>query len=384
MKHFDDPMNPTHSPNPTRPLADDLAPKVDAARLARQWAAVSRGLVVRPRRGFYLRALAPTALLAMALVLVLVLRPSRDTNRSVTAGAAARATDALVLADGSRVTLSSGAELELESATRARVHLLLSAGTIDLDVTHVVDRPFVVTAAGHDVTVRGTAFSVRLEPRDGVRTLTVEVTRGRVDVTGPTGLHTLDAGQSWSARVDSAATAAVPGEIDDAPAVAAASASASAVASPSAVTPAVASPTATAATPAAAGPAAGGAVEGPRELLSRATEARTNGRPREAALALDTLRKRYRSDARAGLAAFELGRVRLDALGDPAGAAEAFADAITLAPNAPFREDAEARRVEAFDALPDRARCERARDAYLAKYPSGLHARQAATRCKSR
>jgi transmembrane sensor len=122
--------------------------------------------------------------------------------------------------------------------------------------------------------------------------------------------------------------------------------------------------------------------EGPRELLARATDARSKGKPRDAAVALDTLRKRYRSDARAGLAAFELGRVRMDALADPAGAAEAFADAIALAPSAPFREDAEARRVEALDALPDRSRCEHARDAYLTRYPSGLHTKQIALRCK--
>jgi len=373
-----------------RPLADDLAPRLDDARLARQWGAVSKGLVVRPRRSFYATVLAPAvlapaALVVLALVVLLVVRPWHAAGGAV---AVARPTDALVLADGSRVTLSSGAELALESATRERVHLLLTAGAIDLDVTHVAGRPFVVTAGGHDVTVRGTAFIVKLDSRDGARTLTVEVTRGRVDVTGPTGLHTLDAGQSWSSRVETASASPVT---TAASSVAAASdTDAPAPALTEAVEPAPppdVEPSARVAAGSGA-PAAPGApvtpVEGPRELLARATEARTGGRPREAAIALDTLRKRYRSDARAGLAAFELGRIRMDALNDPAGAAEAFADAIALAPAAPFREDAEARRVEALDALPDRARCERVRDAYLARYPTGLHARQIATRCKSR
>jgi type V secretory pathway adhesin AidA len=241
-----------------------------------------------------------------------------------------------------------------------------------------------VTAAGHDVTVRGTAFAVKVDSREGTRTLTVEVTRGRVDVTGPTGLHTLDAGQSWSTRVEAASTSNV------APAATATAIAAKAEESPapSAVAesepePGSATATATAtATAAGTTPVAVAPVEGPRELLARATEARSNGHPRDAAIALDTLRKRYRSDARAGLAAFELGRVRMDALNDPGGAAEAFADSIALAPAAPFREDAEARRVEALDALPDRARCERVRDAFLARYPTGLHARQVAQRCK--
>jgi transmembrane sensor len=359
-----------------RPLADDLAPRLDEARLTRQWGAISKALVVRPRRGFLAAALVPAGLVALALVVLLVVRPWRATSN---ASALAQPTDALVLADGSRVTLSRGAELVLESATRERVHLLLAAGAIDLDVTHVAGRPFVVTAGGHDVTVRGTAFSVKLDARDGgARTLTVEVTRGRVDVTGPTGLHTLDAGQSWSSDVESiAATAA---NAPPASASASASASAAASATPPAETIEPAATPSTPDVPAAPAPS----VEGPRELLARATEARTAGRPREAAIALDTLRKRHRSDARAGLAAFELGRVRMDALHDPAGAAEAFADAIVLAPGAPFREDAEARRVEALDALPDRGRCERARDAYLARYPTGLHVRQIATLCTSR
>lgn len=72
----------------------------------------------------------------------------------------------------------------------------------------------------------------------------------------------------------------------------------------------------------------------------------------------------------------------MDALGDPAGAAEAFGDAIALSPGAPFREDAEARRVEALDALPDKARCERAREAFIARYPAGLHAARVSQRCK--
>jgi transmembrane sensor len=362
MKHDDE-----------RPLAEDIAPRVDQARLARQWSAVSSGLVVRPRRWFYFAAIAPAALVAIALLVLLVVRPWREPASST----ASRAPDALLLPDGSRVTLSRGAELVLESATRERVHLVLHAGSIDLDVTHVDGRPFVVTAAGHDVTVLGTAFTVKLEGHDDARMLSVDVSRGRVAVTGPTGQHLLDAGQSWSSRIVASATAA-----------SAASSVTAALEQPSATAPVdsidrePSSEPPTAAVDPVAKPTPPAPVEGPRELLARATEARSSGRPRDAAIALDTLRRRYRSDARAGLAAFELGRVRMDALNDPAGAAEAFADAIALAPAAPFREDAEARRVEALDALPDRARCERVREAYLSRYPSGLHAKQVALRCK--
>jgi transmembrane sensor len=375
-----------------RPLADDMTPRVDEARLARQWSAISAGVAARPARRFFFAALVPAAVVALAVIVVLLARPWRDAAPpSVTV---AHAPDALLLPDGSRVTLSNGAELTVEAATRERVHLALGAGVVDLDVTHVDGRTFVVTAAGHDVTVLGTAFSVKLVPVDGRRTLLVGVSRGRVRVSGPTGEHLLDAGQSWSSRVDGP-PAPHPGAAPSAtsalaPAVETSAtagndplepspppAEPSANANPNAVANANANANASA-KPIAPSPP----VDGPRELLARATEARSAGRPRDAAIALDALRKHHRSDARAGLAAFELGRVRMDALNDPAGAAEAFADAIALAPSAPFREDAEARRIEALDAMPDRARCERARDAYLARFPSGLHARQVAQRCK--
>lgn len=195
------------------PLSEDVTVRVDEARLARQWSAVSSGLAARPRRYFYFAALAPAALVAVAMIALLIIKPWR-TDVGI-----AHAPDALVLPDGSRMTLSSGAEVVLESVTHERVHVVLGAGTADLDVTHVEGRRFVVTSGGHDITVLGTAFRVKLDARDGKRTLTVDVARGRVRVSGPTGEHLLDAGQGWSARVDGpantsasapASTAALP------------------------------------------------------------------------------------------------------------------------------------------------------------------------------
>jgi hypothetical protein len=70
-------------------------------------------------------------------------------------------------------------------------------------------------------------------------------------------------------------------------------------------------------------------------------------------------------------------------LGDPAGALEAFDDAVALAPSGAVREDAEARRVQVFEALGDRGRCIRARAAYLARFPNGIHAAKMRKRCTS-
>jgi len=52
-----------------------------------------------------------------------------------------------------------------------------------------------------------------------------------------------------------------------------------------------------------------------------------------------------------------------------------------LSPNAPFREDAEARLVDAYDASGVSPLCTHARDAYLAHYPRGLYTSVVASRC---
>jgi hypothetical protein len=192
--------------------------------------------------------------------------------------------------------------------------------------------------------------------------LGVRVTRGQVRVTRRAdgmSVALLGAGESWSAAgpLPSQPPSPAPLEAPEAESEGDAEASSPSKASPSPV------------------------PEGAKELLARAEAARAAGRPRDAASALNALRTNYRRDPRAGLAAFELGRVRLELLSDAAGAVEAFADAIALAPSASLREDAEARRVEAFDALGDRTRCIASRAAYLARYPQGIHRASLQRRC---
>jgi hypothetical protein len=83
----------------------------------------------------------------------------------------------------------------------------------------------------------------------------------------------------------------------------------------------------------------------------------------------------YPRDPRAGLAAFELGRLRMDRLGDLPGAVRALQQAVALAPGAELREDALARLVAASAAAHDHAVCARTRARYLTDYPSGVHHR---------
>jgi hypothetical protein len=122
---------------------------------------------------------------------------------------------------------------------------------------------------------------------------------------------------------------------------------------------------------------------GARELFDLGNAARRAGDSSGAARAYETLIANHASDPRAGLAAFELGRLRMGPLGDVRGAVSAFRRAIALAPGAGFKEDAMARLVEAYAALGETSQCRSARDAYLTSYPRGVHASTVAKRCAS-
>ena len=109
---------------------------------------------------------------------------------------------------------------------------------------------------------------------------------------------------------------------------------------------------------------------------------RRAGRMREAADAYAALLASYPDDARAGLSAFELGRIRMDALDDEAGAIEALERSLAAGTAASFHEDALARivvaqrcpgphrrlppRARALPRAPTRAACTRTRSPHAA------------------
>ena len=96
------------------------------------------------------------------------------------------------------------------------------------------------------------------------------------------------------------------------------------------------------------------------------------GQNREAAAAYEELLERFPRDERAGLSAFELGRLRMDALDDPRGAIEPLTRALRA--GGAFREDALARMARAHAAIGAREACARHRARYLDEYPEGAHA----------
>lgn len=79
----------------------------------------------------------------------------------------------------------------------------------------------------------------------------------------------------------------------------------------------------------------------------------------------------HASDPRAPLAAFALGRVLLDELGNPREAAEAFARAERLDPGGSLAEDALARQVEALSRAGESDAAHTAAQRYVERFPAG-------------
>ena len=86
-------------------------------------------------------------------------------------------------------------------------------------------------------------------------------------------------------------------------------------------------------------------------LFAAADAARLADRPRDAVAPLTAILDRFPDDRRAALAAFELGRVLVDDLHDPAAGAAAFARARDLDPTGPLAGVAAARASEAERAV---------------------------------
>ncbi len=377
---------------PTKPLGRYLQTSISPDRIDRNWDAISRALPSSRRKLPFAPLLAAAALCALAALLVI--RPWGANNPAIE-GALLRTgvgeEQTVELGDGSRIVLEAMTQLRLVRASARDVRLQLEKGGIDLEVTHVDGRKFTVAAGGVEVGVVGTKFHVGMDTDDNE--VTVTVVEGKVLVTRKDGKDDakpryLVGGESWTAPANLLAVAAP--QMLNPPAV------------PSAKAPVAPK------TPArskaklsrhfhqlfdAGKYGEAFADVSPDQLASLGTldaddlfrlgeVARLSSHPQEAALAFDAVRTKHPDDANAGLAAFQLGRLRLIDLDDPAAAKEALDDALRLNPAAFYREDAQARQVQALDEMGDRDGCIAARDAYLASYPQGIRAVNIARRCR--
>jgi hypothetical protein len=178
-------------------------------------------------------------------------------------------------------------------------------------------------------------------------------------------LATLEAGQTWSQRQPTAATEPAVPQLP----------TSAAVVEPLALPPTAApEPTVT-------------PTHRPREtpsaLFQRANTERAEGHAEAAGAAYDKLRRQYPHDARAGLAAFELARIRLGTLNEPRAAISALEFALAH-PRGFVVEDAEALKIDALARLGDAAACTRAAERFLVQYPNGAQRARVAAACRLR
>ena len=354
-------------------LAHHVRVDLSEDRVDRLWGGVSARLgAPRPRWGWLWPSVAAAAAATAAITIAVVRARSFQGPAPIVAAATSAwegaqlqtAADAVsvTLVDGSNLKVEPRSRVEMRERTPSSLKLVLGRGRIACDVTHREGRSFVVAAGGVEVRVVGTRFSVANEDAEGGTRVEVRVERGAVEVRGAgpdAEVVRVAAGHSWSqvtktealGEPETAPEPEVEGETD-APRPAAPAAKAHAVAR-------------------VAHPAGGDA----RALFEQARDQWRAGKMEDAARTYQALLSTHPRDPRAGLAAFELGRLRMDRLNDMPGAVQALEQAVALAPGAELREDALARLVAAAAAAHDHPRCARARTRYLTEYPAGVHHR---------
>jgi len=377
----------------TRParLADHVRLRANEARIERQWSALEQAGLPGPLpagRSRWRAALALASAGALVASAAFVWM-ERAREPSLPVGALVESADTKVsvqLEDGSRVELSPRAQLRLLKNAKREVRLELRGGKARFAVAHDRSRPFKVEAGGAEIRVVGTRFELGRSREAGGERLEVAVSEGVVEVrrAGEREVRTLRAGERWSALVSPpVAPLRKPAPSDPA---AAALDEPELEAAPGALDPAAeVLPEPDAQAEAERSPGLRGSAARERaaaRVFERANLARRAGRMRDAADAYAELLARYPRDRRAGLSAFELGRIRMDALSDPRGAIEALERAAAAGDTASFHEDALARMVVAYDAEGRREACRKARERYLGRYSSGVHAHVLAGRCK--
>ncbi len=368
-------------------LAQFVQPPLPEARIAHQWAKITNA----DRRQNRVRArLVPAFALSLVVCCAAAAgwhwlhspSPSALNGTAIESGVSGR--QSLTLPDNSQIELGPASRMVIDEYNDARVQLTLQKGKANFQVSHQPRRLFSIHAADLDITVVGTRFSVDLGQSSELQRVTVQVQQGKVTVRNRHASpdeRVLAAGQSWT---DGIAAAPAPdlGRTVDAstnsnePSSEEAAPAASQAELPGATLGRAATGTAL---PTASAKLAG---ESPKELFEAAETSRINGKFHDSADALNKLRRTYRSDPRAGLAAFELGRMRMDIFGDVSGSIDALRDAIQLSPSAPFREDAESRLVQLYNRQGNHDACQSARTTYLNHFPHGAASKVVSQLCE--
>lgn len=309
----------------------------------------------------------------------------RDDEGPVSIGAVitAHRTHELRLSDGSRITLSPGSVGHFDEASRARLDFTLNQGHLEAAVQKHTGRTWRYHAGDWVVRVVGTQLSIDFDAL--LDEVTVAVTEGVVEVSGPGETVRVSAGERWRSprhHVEGVVTPE-PMAADAGLAVRVAAPLRRGVRStvPETFTPPAPELTVDAwRTELAAGHgrialqlviSQDASVVGSltdAELLALADVARTERELEVARRLLKTVLEH--SAVGAPEAAFLLGRVEFEAHAYEA-ARTYFAQSLQLDSNATFSEQAQGRLIETLMQLEHQEEAERAARAYLERYPAG-------------
>lgn len=333
-----------------------------------------RRAALQHRRRQLVARVGGAALLLIALCTALLIRQQREPRIAATTQAREPQTALqLVTMDRSSATAFSATDqLRLREDGPQRTVFELTRGRARFEVVRRPERMFRVEAGAVNIEVLGTVFTVE---REAARVI-VAVERGRVRVSWNGQSQELAAG-----RWDSFPRPPIAAQFDDPPShatnLAPIAASEPAVEKtlirteaprpPAASPPSLASAERIVRTSSPAKPR--GHTRAVALLLREADAARLSANPSAAVASLQEILRDHRDDLRAPLAAFTLGKIQQEELGQPEAAARAFALALSLDSDGPLAEDAAAREVEAWNRAGqlERAR-ERAAD-FVRRYP---------------
>lgn len=375
--------------NPATPLIGLFDNRQPEARLQRLWYGIRLRREQRYERGFVKRQWRPIALAACAIALVivasLVTRRHHElvAERPLVVPASIEPNKSPQDVDfglGAHVAVGQGAKLDVLEQSERAVVLALRRGLTQFDIRPGGGRRWRIESGGVSVEVVGTQFSVERSDT----TVRVEVQRGRVLVRGPTvadQVQSLEAGRSLAVSIvqpqpqSTETPTTSPAPKSDGSKLSSASAAAAPAKSDSEDWRLAATRHDWKAAWQTLG-ADGMLREVARtddvaDLLALADVARLTGHPNEALKPLRQIVGSHADDPRSAMAAFTLGRVLLDSLGNPVQAGFAFERAIALKLPSSLAEDAQARLVEAYARAGAVVQARAAANLYRARYPAG-------------